>query len=52
MGFEQYWIAPKGAGQYALPYATFFKPFGTFDDTQELANKVQEDLQSGLDANQ
>jgi raffinose/stachyose/melibiose transport system substrate-binding protein len=52
VGFEQYWVAPKGAGQYANPYASYFKPFGTYDDAQELADKVQEDLQSGLDANQ
>jgi raffinose/stachyose/melibiose transport system substrate-binding protein len=51
VGFEQYWVAPKGAGQYANPWASYFKPFGTYDDAQELANKVQEDLQSGLDAN-
>lgn len=52
VGFEQYWVAPKGAGQYANPWASYFKPFGTYDDATELANKVQEDLQSGLDANQ
>jgi raffinose/stachyose/melibiose transport system substrate-binding protein len=52
VGFEQYWVAPKGAGQYDNPYASYFKPFGTYDDAQELADKVQEDLQSGLDANQ
>jgi raffinose/stachyose/melibiose transport system substrate-binding protein len=52
VGFEQYWIAPKGAGQYANPWASYFAPFGTFDDPQELADKVQADLQSGLDANQ
>jgi len=52
VGYEQYWVAPKGAGQYANPYASYFKPFGTYDDPQELADKVQEDLQSGLDANQ
>jgi raffinose/stachyose/melibiose transport system substrate-binding protein len=51
VGYEQYWVAPKGAGQYANPYASYFKPFGTFDDPQELADKVQADLQSGLDAN-
>jgi raffinose/stachyose/melibiose transport system substrate-binding protein len=51
VGFEQYWIPPKGAGQYANPWASYFQPFGTFDDAQELADKVQEDLQSGLDAN-
>jgi len=52
VGYEQYWVAPKGAGQYANPYASYFKPFGTFDDPQELADKVQADLQSGLDSNQ
>lgn len=51
VGYEQYWTAPKGAGQYANPYASYFKPFGTFDDPQTLADKVQADLQSGLDAN-
>ncbi len=52
VGFEQYWVAPKGAGQYANPWASYFQPFGTYDDAQELADKAQEDLQSGLDANQ
>jgi raffinose/stachyose/melibiose transport system substrate-binding protein len=52
VGYEQYWVAPKGAGQYANPYASYFTPFGTYDDAQSLADKVQEDLQSGLDANQ
>ena len=51
VGYEQYWVAPKGAGQYANPYASYYKPFGTYDDPQELADKVQADLQSGLDAN-
>jgi len=49
-GYEQYWIAPKGAGEFANPWATYFKPFGTYDDPQALADKVQADLQSGLDA--
>lgn len=51
VGLEQYWVAPKGAGQYANPWASYFKPFGTYDDPKELADKVQADLQSGLDAN-
>lgn len=50
VGYEQYWIAPKGAGQFANPWASYFKPFGTYDDSKELADKVQADLQSGLDA--
>jgi raffinose/stachyose/melibiose transport system substrate-binding protein len=50
VGFEQYWVAPKGAGQFANPWATYFKPFGTYDDAKTLADKVQADLQAGLDA--
>ncbi len=50
VGYEQYWVAPKGAGQFANPWASYFMPFGTYDDPQTLADKVQEDLQSGLDA--
>ena len=50
VGYEQYWIAPKGAGEFANPWATYFKPFGTYDDPKTLADKVQADLQSGLDA--
>ncbi len=50
VGYEQYWIAPKGAGEFANPWATYFKPFGSYDDPQALADKVQADLQSGLDA--
>jgi len=51
VGLEQYWIAPKGAGQYANPWATYFVPFGTFEDAKTLADQVQADLQAGLDAN-
>ncbi|NJN19471.1 MAG: extracellular solute-binding protein [Oscillochloris sp.] len=51
VGYEQYWVAPKGAGEYANPFASYFQPFGTFDDPQALAEKVQSDLQSGLDSN-
>jgi len=50
VGYEQYWVAPTGAGQYANPWASYFKPFGTYDDAQVLADKAQADLQSGLDA--
>ena len=52
VGYEQYWVAPKGAGQYANPFASYFEPFGTYSDPKTLADKVQADLQSGLDANQ
>jgi raffinose/stachyose/melibiose transport system substrate-binding protein len=50
VGYEQYWVAPKGAGEFANPWASYYKPFGTYDDPQALADKVQADLQAGLDA--
>lgn len=51
VGFELYWVAPKGAGQYASPMQNnMFKPFGTFDDPQAAAAQAQADLQAGLDA--
>lgn len=50
VGYEQYWVAPRGVGQYANPWASYFQPFGTFDDPKVLADQVQADLQSGLDA--
>jgi raffinose/stachyose/melibiose transport system substrate-binding protein len=50
IGWERYWISPKGAGEFAFPYATFFKPFGEFETAQQAADAAQKDLQSGLDA--
>jgi raffinose/stachyose/melibiose transport system substrate-binding protein len=51
IGLEQYWIAPKGAGQNAAPtMANMFKPFGTFDDPTAAATAAQKDLDSGLSA--
>ena len=46
VGFEQYWIAPKGAGTFAAGVIlnNMFKPFGTFDDPQAAAEKAQADL--------
>jgi raffinose/stachyose/melibiose transport system substrate-binding protein len=49
VGYEQYWIAPTGAGQWASPYASFFAPFNEWEDPAELADRAQADLQSGLD---
>jgi raffinose/stachyose/melibiose transport system substrate-binding protein len=50
IGWERYWIAPQGAGEFAFPYASFFTPFGQFETAEEAANRAQEDLQAGLDA--
>ncbi|MBK8420859.1 extracellular solute-binding protein [Candidatus Villigracilis saccharophilus] len=51
VGYEQYWVAPKGTGQWASPFASFFKPFNEWDDAAKLADQAQADLQAGLDAN-
>jgi raffinose/stachyose/melibiose transport system substrate-binding protein len=50
VGFEQYWIAPKGAGTYAAGpiLANMFTPFGTFDNPAAAAAQAQSDLDSGL----
>lgn len=50
VGFEQYWIAPKGAGTYAAGpiLANMFTPFGTFDNSAAAAAQAQSDLDSGL----
>ncbi len=50
VGFEQFWVPPTGAGQWALPHASFFKPFNEWDDPAALADQAQADLQAGLDA--
>jgi raffinose/stachyose/melibiose transport system substrate-binding protein len=50
VGFEQYWVTPTGAGQWAFPYASFFAPFNEWEDPQALADAAQADLQAGLDA--
>jgi raffinose/stachyose/melibiose transport system substrate-binding protein len=50
LGFELYWVAPKGAGQWAQPNASFFKPFGQYEDAKKLADQAQADLEAGLKA--
>lgn len=51
VGFEQYWVAPKGAGQWAngSQGASWFQPFNEWDDAAALADQAQADLQAGLD---
>jgi raffinose/stachyose/melibiose transport system substrate-binding protein len=50
VGFEQYWVAPTGAGQWAnlLEAPSYFAPFNEWDDATELANQAQADLEAGL----
>ena len=51
VGLEQYWRTPAGAGQWAnggLNAASWFAPFGEFQDATELANQSQADLEAGL----
>lgn len=52
IGFEQYWVGPKGAGTFAGGpiLNNMFKPFGTFDDAPSAATQAQTDLDSGLQA--
>jgi len=52
VGFEQYWVSPTGAGQWANGSlgSSWFAPFNEWEDAEALANQAQEDLQAGLDA--
>ncbi len=51
VGIEQYWVAPKGAGQWAngAQGSSWFQPFNEWDDAAALADQAQADLQAGLD---
>jgi raffinose/stachyose/melibiose transport system substrate-binding protein len=50
VGFEQYWVGPTGAGQWAnaSQAASWFAPFNEWNDATELANQAQADLEAGL----
>jgi raffinose/stachyose/melibiose transport system substrate-binding protein len=50
LGFELLWVGPKGAGQWAQPNASFFKPYNQWDDAKKLADQVQADVDAGLKA--
>jgi raffinose/stachyose/melibiose transport system substrate-binding protein len=52
VGYEQFWIEPKGAGQWANggQGASWFQPFNEWDDAAALAAQAQADLQAGLDS--
>jgi raffinose/stachyose/melibiose transport system substrate-binding protein len=52
VGYEQFWIDPKGAGQWANggQGASWFAPFNEWEDAAALAAQAQADLQAGLDA--
>jgi raffinose/stachyose/melibiose transport system substrate-binding protein len=49
IGYEQFWIAPTGTGQWANPWASYFQPFNEWDDPAALGAQAQADLQAGLD---
>jgi raffinose/stachyose/melibiose transport system substrate-binding protein len=49
VGYEQYWVAPTGTGQWANPWASYFQPFGEWDDPAALADQAQADLDAGLE---
>lgn len=53
VGYEQFWVAPTGAGQWANggQGAAWFQPFNEWDDATALADQAQADLQAALDAN-
>ncbi len=53
VGFEQFWVEPSGAGQWANGSlaASWYQPFNEWDDAVALADASQGDLQAGLDAN-
>lgn len=50
VGYEQFWVAPVGAGQWAdgAQGASWFRPFNEWDDPVALANQAQADLEAGL----
>lgn len=51
VGFEQFWVDPAGAGQWAngSQGASWFQPFNEWDDAAALATQAQIDLQAALD---
>jgi raffinose/stachyose/melibiose transport system substrate-binding protein len=50
VGFEQYWVQPTGAGQWAngSQAASWFDPFNEWTDAAALAAQSQADLEAGL----
>ena len=50
VGFEQYWVQPTGAGQWANGSlaASFFAPFNEWEDPAALAAAAQSDLEAAL----
>ncbi len=52
VGFEQFWVQPTGAGQWAnaSQAAAWFAPFNEWEDPAALADQAQTDLEAGLEA--
>jgi len=53
VGFEQYWVKPPEVGAWAEAdkAASWFQPFGEWDDYIALANQAQNDLELGIIGN-
>ncbi len=51
VGYEQYWVEPQGAGQWANggQGSAWFAPFNEWEDAAALADQAQADLQAALD---
>lgn len=50
VGFEQFWVEPSGAGQWANGSlaASWFQPYNEWDDSTALADQSQADFEAGL----
>lgn len=50
VGYEQHWVLPTGAGQWAdgSQAASWFDPFNEWTDPAELADQSQSDLEAAL----
>jgi raffinose/stachyose/melibiose transport system substrate-binding protein len=50
VGFEQFWVLPTGAGQWAdiSQAPSWFAPFNEWKSVDELSTRIEEDLNAGL----
>jgi raffinose/stachyose/melibiose transport system substrate-binding protein len=52
VGFEQFWVLPTGAGQWAdiSQAPSWFAPFNEWKSVDELSTRIEEDLNAGLNS--